>query len=120
MQQVVQDFWQRSQKQVRICWRALMPSRSEACNRHTILICGSIRQLLPFPAWLQGIQRQRGPPLRADYILLVVFSGNFIGVLCARTLHFQFYSWYYHTLPFLLWQVRPWHGLAASGPDVNY
>ena len=44
--------------------------------------------------------------LRADHVLLVIFSGNFIGILCARTLHFQFYAWYYHTLPFLLWQVR--------------
>ena len=24
----------------------------------------------------------------------------------ARSLHFQFYVWYYHTLPFLLWMTR--------------
>jgi alpha-1,3-mannosyltransferase len=29
----------------------------------------------------------------ARYVLLLVFSGNFIGIVCARTLHYQFYSW---------------------------
>lgn len=38
--------------------------------------------------------------------LLTVFSGNFIGIVCARTLHFQFYSWYLHTIPFMLWRVH--------------
>ena len=42
----------------------------------------------------------------ADHILFVVFSGNFIGIFCARTLHFQFFSWYFHSLPFLLWSLE--------------
>ena len=35
-----------------------------------------------------------------------------IGIVFARTLHYQFYSWYYHTLPMLLWltNMRPWLG----------
>eukprot|EP01026_Neomeris_dumetosa_P022717 TRINITY_DN1957_c1_g1_i6.p2 TRINITY_DN1957_c1_g1~~TRINITY_DN1957_c1_g1_i6.p2 ORF type:complete len:404 (+),score=32.81 TRINITY_DN1957_c1_g1_i6:178-1389(+) len=37
--------------------------------------------------------------------LYILFSGNFIGILCARSLHYQFYSWYYHTIPFLLWST---------------
>lgn len=41
----------------------------------------------------------------ARHYLLVLFTGNFIGILCARTLHFQFYSWYFHTIPFLLWRA---------------
>ena len=36
----------------------------------------------------------------------MLFVCNFIGVACARSLHFQFYVWYYHTLPFLLWSTR--------------
>lgn len=43
--------------------------------------------------------------MRAEAMLSIIFTSNFIGVACARSLHYQFYSWYFHTLPFLLWQV---------------
>ncbi|KAG6525912.1 hypothetical protein ZIOFF_015885 [Zingiber officinale] len=33
----------------------------------------------------------------------VMFTWNFIGIVCARSLHYQFYSWYFYSLPFLLW-----------------
>ncbi len=32
----------------------------------------------------------------------MVFSSNFVGVVFARSLHYQFYCWYFHCLPFLL------------------
>jgi alpha-1,3-mannosyltransferase len=37
--------------------------------------------------------------LSAVWLLLVT---NFIGVVFARSLHYQFYVWYWHALPFLL------------------
>ena len=36
---------------------------------------------------------QPGRRLSAKHALFVVFSGNFMGIACARTLHYQFYSW---------------------------
>jgi len=33
----------------------------------------------------------------------MMFTGNFIGIVFARTLHFQFYAWYFHAIPALLW-----------------
>ncbi len=36
-------------------------------------------------------------------LLLPLFTANLIGIACARSLHYQFYVWYYHTLPYLVW-----------------
>eukprot|EP00892_Ulva_mutabilis_P001623 jgi/Ulvmu1/11461/UM077_0004.1 len=38
--------------------------------------------------------------------LTAVFTANFVGIVCARSLHYQFYSWYFHSIPFLLWQTK--------------
>lgn len=39
-----------------------------------------------------------------SFIVEVIWSCVFVGVAFARTLHFQFYAWYFHSLPFLLWR----------------
>ena len=44
--------------------------------------------------------------LAPNFIILTIFSSNFIGIAFARTLHYQFYSWYYHMIPYLLWHIR--------------
>ena len=43
---------------------------------------------------------------RARAPLVLLLSCNFIGVACARTLHYQFYTWYFHAIPALLWHAR--------------
>ena len=46
-----------------------------------------------------------GPNLTQPYIVYTLFVSNFIGIAFARTLHYQFYSWYFHSLPLLLWMT---------------
>lgn len=38
--------------------------------------------------------------------LLPMFTANFIGIACSRSLHYQFYVWYFHSLPYVLWNTR--------------
>jgi alpha-1,3-mannosyltransferase len=61
--------------------------------------------------WIQSARLQTnqslffGPKQRlsTDYILYTLLVSNFVGIAFARTLHYQFYSWYFHALPLLLW-----------------
>ena len=42
-----------------------------------------------------------GSRLSPEYIIYTMFVSNFIGIAFARTLHYQFYSWYFHAMPIL-------------------
>lgn len=35
-------------------------------------------------------------------VVYIMFTSNFVGVVFARSLHYQFYVWYFHTLPLLV------------------
>merc|ERR550532_805013 len=48
-------------------------------------------------------KRAFSPKAKAtNRILLPLFFANFAGVVCARSLHAQFYSWYFYSLHYLL------------------
>ncbi|KAF8911176.1 dolichyl-P-Man:Man(5)GlcNAc(2)-PP-dolichyl mannosyltransferase [Gymnopilus junonius] len=63
-----------------------------------------------YPVLARGLKRPLRPaglsPITADYIATVLFSSNLIGILFARSLHYQFYSWYAQQIPFLAWRTR--------------
>lgn len=58
-----------------------------------------------FPAFRMGLSSKSKAvtTLKSPHVLYVIFTGNLVGILCARSLHYQFYCWYFHTIPFLLW-----------------
>lgn len=64
---------------------------------------------------------QRAPLSGADkklsptQITAVLFTSNLIGMVFARSLHYQFYVWYFHTLPWLVWYTPALPAVAKIG-----
>jgi alpha-1,3-mannosyltransferase len=48
-----------------------------------------------------------------DFIMTVILAATAIGMLCARSLHYQFYAYIAWTTPFLFWK-------AGFHPVVQY
>jgi alpha-1,3-mannosyltransferase len=60
--------------------------------------------LLTLIAWSYVVYRILKVPVNAftpNHCINLCFSCNFIGVAFARTLHYQFYSWYFFSIPAL-------------------
>ncbi|KAI8998500.1 mannosyltransferase [Trametes punicea] len=58
----------------------------------------------------RGLRRPAQAPttvaITADYVTTVLYTSNLVGILFARSLHYQFYSWYAMQLPFLAWRTK--------------
>ncbi|XP_052819413.1 dol-P-Man:Man(5)GlcNAc(2)-PP-Dol alpha-1,3-mannosyltransferase-like [Mya arenaria] len=86
-------------------------------NRHfqIVLLLAHITVLIAFAAfkWKRylpvlnlSLSKPDVPQLKPDQILLPLFTSNFIGMCFSRSLHYQFYVWYFHTLHYLLWTTN--------------
>ena len=49
--------------------------------------------------------REEYVQLTSEHILTTLFISNFIGIVCSRSIHYQYYCWYFHTIPYLLWRT---------------
>jgi alpha-1,3-mannosyltransferase len=74
------------------------------------LLCLHIGLLCIYHYRLYQSSRSAGKnkSLSPEQILSTLFVSNFIGICCARTLHYQFYAWYFSSLPYLLWRETPY------------
>jgi alpha-1,3-mannosyltransferase len=66
------------------------------------LIGWPIASLCGPSAWLDWARKFAPRKLRSAHVLIVLFTSNFVGIVFARTLHYQFYIWYFHTIPLLV------------------
>ncbi|XP_074650410.1 dol-P-Man:Man(5)GlcNAc(2)-PP-Dol alpha-1,3-mannosyltransferase-like [Tubulanus polymorphus] len=99
-------------------WRCIPLDTFENRNFHILLLMLHIVFLILFAYYKWSpmfgnmktvITKYRKPVLnilRSNDIILPLFTANFIGVTFSRSLHYQFYVWYFHTLPYLLWSTR--------------
>jgi alpha-1,3-mannosyltransferase len=87
-----------------------------------LLICHLGTLVLLVIKWCSASNKQRGAAktrewmcwrkssrdnlqLSPEYIIYTMFVSNYVGIAFARTLHYQFYCWYYLSLPTMHWMT---------------
>jgi len=58
-----------------------------------------------------------------NFITYTLLLSNYIGVVFCKTLHYQFYSWYFHSFPYLLYQTTipaSWKLCIMVGLEYSY
>mmetsp|Transcript_13427 Transcript_13427/g.19592 ORF Transcript_13427/g.19592 Transcript_13427/m.19592 type:complete len:430 (-) Transcript_13427:13-1302(-) len=95
-------------------WKFLSVEMFTSKSMSILLLMLHIAVLSTFAIkWIQSAKKELGgkaifvgQPLNPTYIIYTLFVSNYIGVAFARTLHYQFYSWYFHSIPFMLWVTK--------------
>ncbi|XP_076328557.1 dol-P-Man:Man(5)GlcNAc(2)-PP-Dol alpha-1,3-mannosyltransferase-like isoform X1 [Tachypleus tridentatus] len=92
-------------------WKFLPEEMFVSHYFHVILLCLHLIVLLMFcRTWRRFLGLSTWFPTKnsstiknVDCVLLPMFTANIIGIAFSRSLHYQFYVWYFHTLHYLLW-----------------
>jgi alpha-1,3-mannosyltransferase len=63
-----------------------------------------VQKLLAKKEPLHGIQRKVAARVHGQYTLTTILTANAIGILFARSLHYQFYAYLAWSTPYLLWR----------------
>ena len=95
-------------------WRFMPEEVFVSRTFHLTLMAAHITILLVCaPKWWKMLRSYHklqesgvGPDYSSQLLVLPLFMCNFIGISLARSLHYQFYVWYFHQLPYLLWYTK--------------
>ncbi|VDM51224.1 unnamed protein product [Toxocara canis] len=68
---------------------------------------------------LHKLSRGLRTRIGTDEVLMALFTANLLGISVARSLHYQFYSWYFHSLPYLLFSTVPFEVIPDTGVNVT-
>ncbi|KAH7669879.1 Protein K09E4.2 b [Aphelenchoides avenae] len=98
-------------------WRFLPEELFVSKSFHLLLLALHFTALAVFGAkmWFRSqgglmhvltkLSRNIRTRLSVHDVLYALFTANFIGIAFARSLHYQFYCWYYHSLHYLLFST---------------
>ncbi|KAH8900150.1 glycosyltransferase family 58 protein [Thozetella sp. PMI_491] len=75
----------------------LRPTRKPVIEMIMPFICGQ-------PMLTEREEKEISPRITPQYILTTILTANVIGLLFARSLHYQFYAYLGWSTPFLLWR----------------
>ncbi|KAK8864587.1 hypothetical protein IAR55_001837 [Kwoniella newhampshirensis] len=107
-------------------WRFMDEELFLSRERAVLLLAGHFSVIMLFVAFqwspvpggteavvMRGLSKFSKAPidfsaLTSAHIPLTLFTANLIGMTFARSLHYQFHSWYFHQLPFLLYSGGAW------------
>jgi alpha-1,3-mannosyltransferase len=107
------DFGRQFTQRWSINWKHLPSEVFDSKWFGLLLLVGHLAMLGVLTArfWLPQLQRLQsvGREKRAEIIVRMLVLCNFVGVVFARSLHYQFHIWYWYSLPIVLASGKlPW------------
>ena len=103
------------------CWRILVQNARKGIKESLeITICSIVSTITLYvipPSSAIGKRPGWKEVLMID-IPLLLFTSNLIGITFARSLHYQFHSWYFHQIPFLLAMGGAWNSVILGYVNI--